>query len=155
MLALEGWEELLQQTAFIYQTKMDVPFEGQLWIIGLIYRLNWRVPPLQEWNWVLQNSPNANYSRLTAFSLRSPSLSDRQAILSTFIGWPRKKHPVSLNPTCSNYHVETNSLPIFSTFNPRLLVIFSFFCIGSHGNKSVGRESVTLLLAFCTNTKSF
>lgn len=63
---------------------------------------------------------------------------------------PHKGHPISLNLWRSNCHVETNSLSIFSTFNPRLLVIFSFFCIGSHGNESIGRGSVTLLLAFCT-----
>lgn len=63
---------------------------------------------------------------------------------------PHKEHPISLNLWRSNCHVETNSLSIFSTFNPQLLVICSFFCIGSHGNGSIGRESVTLLLAFCT-----
>lgn len=74
----------------------------------------------------------------------------QQVILSIFIDLVTRGRSVSLNPKCSNCHVETNSLSIFSTFNPQLLVIFSFFCIGSHGNKSVGRGSVTLLLAFCT-----
>ena len=39
------------------------------------------------------------------------------------------------------------------SFSPYLTPSFFFFfifCIGSHGNKSVGRESVTLILAFCT-----
>lgn len=132
---------------------MNVPSEGHLLIICLIYHLGWRVQPPRDFS-----SPYANYNTLTAFSLHFPplSLQDQywQAILSIFIGLPHEKHPVSLNPKCSNYHVETNSLSIFSTFNPWLLVIFSFFCIGSHGNKSVGRESVTPLLAFCTNIKS-
>lgn len=32
-------QDLLQQAAFIYQAKMDVPFEGHLLIICLIYHL--------------------------------------------------------------------------------------------------------------------
>lgn len=92
---------------------------------------------------------------LTAFSPAFPTsqppgpATDKSVCLFSLV-WPHEEHPVSLNPQCPNYHVETNSLSIFSTFNPQLLVIFSFFCIGSHGNEFIGRESVTLLLAFHT-----
>ncbi|KAF6109699.1 hypothetical protein HJG60_010925 [Phyllostomus discolor] len=136
---------------------MDVPLNKPLLTRRLIYCFSWSSTSAgsgTEFYRVLLVQTRAHL--LLSPHIPSPA---RPATSKSFYQfssvWPQEKHPVSLNQQCSNYHVETNSLSIFSTFNPQLLVIFSFFCIGSHGNKPVGRASVTLLLAFCTLQNPF
>lgn len=133
---------------------MDVPLTGPLLTRWLIYCLSWSWTSagveLDFTGFPLSKLEHA-YCFLPVFPKSQPPGPATSKLVYQFsMVWPREEHPVSLNHQCSNYRVETNSLSIFSTFNPQLLVIFSFFCIGSHGNKSVGRASVTLLLAFCT-----
>lgn len=132
---------------------MDMPFEGSFdHMVNLTFGLTSLTSPGMGLD---LSPPCPNYNMLTAFSPASPTSqppgsATNKAFCPFSLVWPPEERPVSLNPQCSNCHVETNSLSIFSTFNPRLLVIFSFFCISSHGNESIGRESVTLLLAFHT-----
>lgn len=101
--------------------------------------LNFRVPLIQTTACLLLSSCIPQIASRTR---------DQHVILSIFIGLATQGTSC-LNLKCSNCHVETNY-----QFSPHLILsflsFFSFFCIGSHGNKSVGRESVTLLLAFCT-----
>lgn len=79
---------------------------------------------------------------------KSPGPDTNKSFCLLSLVWPHKEYSVSLHLKCSNSHVKTN-YQFFSLFNSQLFFFF-IFCIGSHGNKSVGRESVTLILAFCT-----
>lgn len=145
---------MLQRAAFTYQAKMDVPLNGPLLTRWLIYCLSWSSTSagveLVFTGFPLSKLEHA-YCFLPGFpKSQPPGPATGKSFYQFSLVWPQEEHPVSLNHQCSNHHGESNSLSIFSTFNPQLLVIFSFFCIGSHGNKCVGRASVTLLLAFCT-----
>lgn len=64
-----------------------------------------------------------------------------QVILSISIGLATAGPSCFFKSQCSNRHVETNPLSIFSIFNSQLLFIFSFFCVGFYGDKPVGRRS--------------
>lgn len=113
--------------------------------------MGWRAQHYQRWIWILQSPPYPNYSTLTAFFLHSPDSLQDQRPARHFVHFHWSGHTRNILFKSQVLKLPCwNQLSIFSTFNSQLLVIFSFFCVGSHGNKSVGRESVTLLLAFCT-----
>lgn len=122
----------------VYQGKTDTPFKGHLWTTWLICPLNWcSAFPGMELDFIefpLLQPTTCWLLPLCIPHISAARTSYRQVVLFIVMGLVTWRTACSLNPKCSNCHVETNSLSIFSTFNPQLLVIFSFFCIGSHGN---------------------